>query len=180
MILIDFSEWRPAGQGAAHGAGRSFWYISQCPFNKFGFFIGERPKSARGMIFTPAAVTRRRIKKQKWRGGGKCSSRIPKKKFSNAWPVSGISPITERLSLLVYYFITFTADSDRILPFVGRVGCCWPHCNLSRCPPDTVPRDQPKQKGNNIHPIDPVWFSTHKKSFSKSITVYTETHTKLM
>lgn len=122
MILIDFSEWRPAGQGAAHGAGRSFWYISQCPLNKFGFFIGERPKPARGMIFTPAAVTRRRIKKQKWRGGGKCSSRIPKKKFSNAyWPVSGISPITERLSLLVYNFITFTADSDRILPFVGRV-----------------------------------------------------------
>lgn len=27
MILIDFSEWRPAGQGAAHDAGRSFWYI---------------------------------------------------------------------------------------------------------------------------------------------------------
>jgi hypothetical protein len=83
MILIDFSEWRPAGQGAAHGAGRSFWYISQCPLNKFGFFIGERPKPARGMIFTPAAVTRRRIKKQKWRGGGETNAPLASLKKSS-------------------------------------------------------------------------------------------------
>jgi hypothetical protein len=98
-------------------------------------------------------------------GGGRqmLHSHPLKKKFSNAWPVSGVSPITERLSLLytilLHLQLTATVSSLSLAVWVaaGRTVTCH---DARRTPYQETNRSK---KATTFIPLIRFDFPQHKK-----------------